>query len=226
MLATIFSNELIIGTCDLHVGDASMGCLYGDLVAHENYKSIREQILTFNSSSSPDYKVWSTLRFNVQLETGYFLMAQGGFTFSDSDEFSDEPIRVDIAGVDLDLFRLPAGFFTGPWDTISVGSKIGLENELRKETEPHESFWKRLFDNEHRLAGANYSALARFAPADDVLFEISGVAENIRFAVVHLTWTHRREKWPHFPSVSYYHDLQEFAEARMNPDNEEYRYDE
>lgn len=226
MWATVFSNELNIGTCDLKIGDAAMGCLYGNLVPNENYKQVRPSILKFNSSRTPDYTVWEHLRLNVQLETGYFLLAQGGYIISDTPDFPDDPLRIDIAGVNLQTLELPADYFTGPWSSLSIADKLGLENELRKEVQPQDLTLKRLFDNEHLLSNANYSAFARFAPSDDVLFEVYGAKPNFQFAVVHLTWTGKRERWPHYPSTSYYTDLDDFKIRRMISDNEEYTYDE
>lgn len=225
MRATLFSNELNIGTCELKIGDASMGCLYGELVPNENYSKVRDSILQFNNSSRPDYNVWESLRLNVQLETGYFLLAQGGYNISDTLNFPD-PLRIDIAGVNLKILELPADYFTGPWSSLSIAEKLGLENELRKEVQPHDSALKRLFDNEHLLSNATYSAFARFAPSDDVLFEVYDAKTNFQFAVVHLTWTGKRERWPHYPSATYYTDLDDFKIRRMISDNEEYTYDE
>jgi hypothetical protein len=140
MKAKIFSHEKHIGTAELHLGDESMGCLYGDFIPTENYYMyVEKAVWKFWSKSKPDYKKWAAMKFNVQLDNGYFLFATGGFTIDDVPELQNEPKRIDIAGVDrhvIEDFFLqpePRPFTEDPWGEISIEQKIEFENELRKE---------------------------------------------------------------------------------------------
>jgi len=101
MKAQIFSHELHIGTTELHLGDQSMGCVYGDFFPNDNYyKHVQKAVWEFWSKDKPDYQKWAAMQFSAQLENGYFIYAAGGFTFDDIEELKDEPKRIDIAGID------------------------------------------------------------------------------------------------------------------------------
>ena len=77
-----------------------------------------------------------SLRLNVQLDNQYFLYPAGGITIEDSIEFPDEPLIIDLAGLDRIIFEefinkteLP-NFVEKPWNPLSIEEKIDLENQL------------------------------------------------------------------------------------------------
>ena len=140
MKANIYSHTNLIGVSDLKVGDESMGCLYGIFLPTNYYfENIRKYVLKFCETNRPNYEVWNSLRINVQLENGYFVFAQGGITFDDLPNFPDEPLKIDVMGVDrfvIDNFfqeLSPKLFFQEPWSAISIEQKIAFEDELKKE---------------------------------------------------------------------------------------------
>jgi hypothetical protein len=60
-------------------------------------------------------------------------------------------------------------------------------------------------------------AVGRRRDADDVLFYLPDGPAPL--AVVHLTWTGRRERKPEFPWTMLYHSVAEFVEQCMLPDH-------
>jgi hypothetical protein len=85
----------------MKVGDESIGCLYDIFSPNETYfRLVQKQIWQFWETNNPDYKNKDALKFNVQLENGYFLFPEGGFIFDDVQDSPNEPIRLDIMGVD------------------------------------------------------------------------------------------------------------------------------
>ncbi|MBC8109512.1 MAG: hypothetical protein H7Y04_00470 [Verrucomicrobia bacterium] len=137
--AKVYSHTNLIGTAELQLGDKSMGCVYGELLPTDYYyNNIQKSVWEFWKSSNPDYKKWHSLRFNVQLDNGYFLYAAGGFTFDDAREFPNEPKKIDIAGLDeyvikeFFLQEEPTLFVKKPWHILSIHQKIAFEDELKK----------------------------------------------------------------------------------------------
>lgn len=215
MNATIYANKTIIGTADLHVGDASMGCVFGEFIPNDNYfNDIQKVVWEFWETNKPDYKKWHSLRFNVRLDNGYFLFPSGGYTFDDNPDSPNEPKRIDIAGISLDVLQLKSSLLIEPWTSISIEQKIAFEDELVREITPAKSpfdFFKR--KDSHALVGATFSAFAKCEANDDVLFEIDKKGEKGRFACVHLTWIRGREKQSNsFPRTRFFHDFDDFIE--------------
>ena len=139
MKAEIFSHAKYLGSAELQVGDETMGHLYVLSPSRCYYTEIRDYVWRFNALTVPDFDEWLSLRFNVQLENGYFIYAVGGITFDDIRDLPNEPIQVNIAGVDGhiidDFFRSaePRPFVKKPWEPISIEQKLLYEDELRKE---------------------------------------------------------------------------------------------
>lgn len=73
----------------------------------------------------------------------------------------------------------------------------------------------------HSLAGKKLKTLARRQDCDDVLFLINDGPE---VAVVHLTWSNRRETRG-FPVAHLFSDLAEFMDTRMETDRIEFGED-
>ncbi|EHQ26120.1 hypothetical protein [Mucilaginibacter paludis] len=234
MRAQIFSYEKHIGTTELRLGDESMSCIYGDFIPNENYyKSIQKAVWDFGSKSKPDYQKWTAMRFNAQLDNGYFIYAAGGFAIDDIQELQQEPKRIDIAGVDrhvIEDFFLqtePRPFTEDPWEDISIEQKIEFENELRKEigTYIDKSFGDIITSNknQHILADFEISALCHDSRNDDVLFVTRKQNYNKQFAVVHLTWRGAKEIAT-YPRVEFYDSFDDFKYNRMYPDKIEWEY--
>jgi hypothetical protein len=72
----------------------------------------------------------------------------------------------------------------------------------------------------HPLFGFSVRALAWRCDQDDVLFEVVGRAEKL--AVVHLTWSQRREADPRYPSTRLFSSWQSWLEQVMRPDHDDY----
>lgn len=227
MKATIYSHKTIIGTADLQVGDESMGCVFGQFIPNDNYfEDIQKFVWEFWATNKPDYEKWCSLRFNARLDNGFFLFPDGGYTFDDSPDFPNEPKRIDIAGIDLDLLNFTNDTLSEPWSTIDIAQKISFEDELIKEITPAKSIFSFLSsDNkdDHTLFGAEFSTFAKYGPNDDILFRVKKKGDKSRFATVHLTWVSRKkEHTNHFPATRFYLDFDSFVEKRMKPDNIEW----
>ncbi len=227
--AKVFSHRQVIGTADLQVGDRTMGCVFGQFLPNENYyKDVQKFVWEFWDANTRDYQKWYALRFNVQLDNGYFLYAAGGFTFDDSPEFPSEPKRIDIAGIDShvisDFFLqdIPRPFVVEPWGEISIEQKITFEDELAKElgTNSRRTLFSRIIkprSDKHVLTDFEVSALCKDDRNDDVLFVVRKREAEKQFAVVHLTWKGRMES-QRYPSVDFYDDFDDFKHSRMYAD--------
>jgi hypothetical protein len=227
MNATIYSHKTIIGTAELQIGDESTGGIFGQFIPNDNYyKDIQKYVWEFWSTSKPDYGKWHSLRFNAQLENGFFLFPYGGYTFEDSPDFPDEQKRIDIAGIDINLLSFSKDTLIKPWSTIDIGQKISFEDELNREITPAKSFFDFLsFDKKdtHILVGAEVSTFAKYGPNDDVLFAVNKKVEKSTLATVHLTWISRKKgNSNYFPATHFYLDFNDFVERRMKPDNKEW----
>lgn len=225
MNATIYAHKTIIGTADLQVGDESMGCVFGEFIPNDNYfKDIQKFVWEFWANNKPNYSRWNSLRFNVQLDNGFFLFPSAGYTIDDMPELPDEPKRIDIAGINLDVLKFTTDKLLKPWYEIDIELKISFEDELKREITSTKSFLDFLSSKDnHTLVGANFSAFAKYGPNDDVLFEVVKDGEASRLAVVHLTWISRKKEHSnYFPTTQLYFDFDDFTEKRMKPDNIEW----
>lgn len=226
MNATIYSHKTIIGTAELQIGDESMSAVLGQFFPNDNYyKDIQKYVWEFWTTNKPNYKKWCLLRFNAQLNNGFFLSPCGGYTFDDSQDFPDEPKRIDIAGTDINLLNFSKNTLIEPWSMIDIGQKIAFEDELNREITPVKSLFNFLSPDKkdiHILAGAEVSTIAKYGPNDDVLFAVNKKGESNTLAVVHLTWINRKKEHSnYFPATHFYLDFNDFSEKRMKPDNEE-----
>jgi hypothetical protein len=93
-----------------------------------------------------------------------------------------------------------------PWNAIEEQRRQALEQELERE-----------LPSDHALAGKSVRAVAVRMDQDDVLFEVLGGG----YAVVHLTWTGRRESSSQWPATRLFSSLQDWRERGMKPDHEE-----
>lgn len=227
MQASVYCNSQLIGMVDLGIGDESMGCIFGDLKPTDlYYKNVQKHVWEFWSSCKPDYQRWQSLRLNVQLENGYFLHPVGGYTIDDVPELPSELKRIDIVGVNRQLIEnfflqeTPRPFVEDPWERIAIEQKIAFEDELKKEIGLASEALFVVKKNEsisHRLANFDFSALCKYGGSDDVLFAVRRVGFDEQFAVIHLTWSGKREA-DNFPVLKFYNDFDEFKYFRMYPD--------
>lgn len=96
-----------------------------------------------------------------------------------------------------------------PWEAIE-DKKNGYASELHKELSP-----------QHKLYKNEVTAIAKRVDCDDVLFKL----EDETFAVVHLTWSGKRDQDSNFPWTVLYTSLEEFVNNAMAPDANEYKLD-
>lgn len=227
--ANIYIHTLFIGTAELLPGDESMGHIYGYLTPAEAYID-KIQPLIWSKETAPDAQFWKHLRINVQLENGLYLHPVGGCTIDDSAEFPHEPKRIDIAGVDytvIDDFikeERSAQFVYSPWRQININIKIALEDELAKEVGAYVNQEDNIITlkcSDHPLSEVECVALMKFGPDDDVLFSLRKSGLNHQYAVVHLTWSGKKES-SGYPAVTFYNDFNDFVHLRMLPDHEDY----
>ena len=95
-----------------------------------------------------------------------------------------------------------------PWEEIQDGSEP-IVAELKKEVR-----------EDGILYDVAAQAIARRVDCDDVLFKLEGKKEE--FAVVHLTWSGRRDPNPGWPSTTLYSDIASWNTECMIPDHEDY----
>ncbi|MGD9125978.1 MAG: hypothetical protein PVH19_01260 [Planctomycetia bacterium] len=96
--------------------------------------------------------------------------------------------------------------FKEPW--VKVEQAAGsLVYELQRE-----------IANDHLLWGKKVRAIARRIDSDDVLFEVEGIEPT--YAVVHLTYSGKREQDPTFPAVTLFSSLDQWMREEMIPDHQ------
>ena len=229
MKAKIFSNKQLIGTTELEVGDESMGGLFGNIKPTEIYfEKIQKAVWEFWQTNKPNYEKWYSLRLNVQLENGVFLFPHLGYTIDDIEELPNEPKRLDIAGVDSKIIKdflftnPPRPFVEEPWSEMDIEQKNSFEDELKKELGLND---KSIFDflkkpSRHILFDAEFSAFCH-KETNDVLFEIKKPSFEKNFALVHLTWTSKKEK-EGYPKTTFYTDFDDFKYSKLYPDKVEW----
>ncbi len=229
MKAVVYSNTILIGYTDLKIGDESMGCIFGDFIPTNNYyKHVQKTVWEFNKTSKPNQTKWLSLNINIQLENGYFLYPIGGYTFDDMEEFTDEQKRIDIAGlfrhVIEDFFQTesPRPFIVEPWEAITIAQKLLFETELQKEIKRVSILDFSLFKkkSQHVLADYECSAICKNGQADEVLFCVHNNKSSEKcFALVHLTFSGKKEKHTKFPLTTLFESFDAFKFERMYPDN-------
>lgn len=85
----------------------------------------------------------------------------------------------------------------------------GLEAELERETGAG-----------HPLSGRRAVSVGRRDDCDDVLFFLPDGPQPL--AVVHLTWSGRRESSPQWPQTTFYSSVEDWVERCMRPDHLEF----
>ncbi|HJU41711.1 MAG TPA: hypothetical protein VJ691_02815 [Vicinamibacterales bacterium] len=119
----------------------------------------------------------------------------------------DEPTVTNGAGhrIRPTLDDLAGVQFLEPWHKAVPG----LEAELRNEV-----------GEGHALYGRKAISVARRRDSDDVLFLLLDHPSPL--AVVHLTWTGRRERNSNWPQTTFYTSLHDWVERCMKVDHEEF----
>jgi hypothetical protein len=90
-----------------------------------------------------------------------------------------------------------------PWTAENLFADE-LERELKKE-----------LSDGHILLGKPITIVARRKDNDDVLVKVSG--DPALYAVVHLTWSHEKERVPTCPRTTLYASWSEWVETCMLP---------
>jgi len=222
MNATIYSNKEAIGIADLHVGDGSIGHIYGQFLPNENYDTqVRKSVWEFHKSPVPDETTWTALLLNVQLENGYFLFASGGITIDDVHGAENEIIRIHILGIDSHVIEdyflqdPPVVFIEEPWEPLSIGQKIAFESELKKELGIYSATGiEASSEEQHILNDFKVSALCTDQRNDDVLFVTRKTGFDQHFAIVHLSWKGSKEN-QFYPGTTFFKDFDEFKYLKM-----------
>ena len=94
---------------------------------------------------------------------------------------------------------------TEPWERCAGG----LEIELKKEV-----------SLSHVLYGVEAVSIARRTDCDDVLFFLP--AHRKPLAVVHLTWSGKKDWHADYPSTIFYSSLEDWVENCLKPDHWEF----
>lgn len=82
-------------------GDISMGCVQGIFEPNEYYIfSVQKTVHKLNNHQETHHLSWQQLKLSIQLENGYFLHPAGGCVINDLEALPDEPISIDIMGLD------------------------------------------------------------------------------------------------------------------------------
>ena len=97
-----------------------------------------------------------------------------------------------------------------PW--IEPHSPEGPSLELQREVA-----------SQHVLHARSIRAIAVARDRDDVLFAVED-ADSVRYAVVHLTWSHKPEPHP-WPRTTFFDSLEQWIEW-MKADHDDYTYGE
>lgn len=233
MKTRIYSENFLIGTTELIVGDKSMGNLFGEFEPTELYfEKVQKEVWEFWKTNKPNYKKWNSLRFNAQLENGVFLFPEGGYTFSDIKELNEEPIRIDLTGINHEIIEdyfineSQKTFVEKPWNVIGIEQKIALENELKKEIGNNEKSLLKIFERKskkHLLSKMEFSAFCHDQRNDDVLFEIKQEDRNEKFVIYRLTWSGKKEQEGSSKTI-FFKDFKDFKIIKMNSDKIDYEY--
>jgi hypothetical protein len=116
-----------------------------------------------------------------------------------------EPGRFFLFAADVceEVHESPAVDWLVPWHPVDdPAMRRNLLAELQRE-----------LPKGHVLTGANLTVFARRQDRDDVLFVLS----DGRVAIVHLTYSRKRERLPDFPRTRLYETLDRFVEKAMKP---------
>lgn len=104
MEAKVFTNQTLIGTVHLEIGDYNMGGLYGVFTPNKYYMDkIQSHVQDFNEQLDWDTKAWNSFGFEVVLQNGEVLQPSGGIAIYDFDDMLGEPIQIELAGVDCTI---------------------------------------------------------------------------------------------------------------------------
>jgi hypothetical protein len=96
--------------------------------------------------------------------------------------------------------------WTDPWHPVGPEAQ-DLVAELQREIGPR-----------HPLAGVQVVPLARRYDQDDVLLELPD--GQARYALVHLTWSGRRERDPRWPHTQFFADWDDWIARGMKADDD------
>lgn len=148
MKSFFYSSNLFLGEIDYSdrydgVKDIGMGGICGSFTPNENYNLVRKKIYEWNTNllyhnHTLKWEEWHSMRFNVQLENGYFVLPCGGYEIYDNIEFPDEPLEVRTTGIHShifeDYFVNNKPFLNKDWRKLSIDEKLSFDDKYQKET--------------------------------------------------------------------------------------------
>ena len=104
MQAQIFSKQELIGTADLQPGDISMGHICGIFTPNDYYyQHLQNWVWAFWDAALPDNKAWQKVQLSVKTDSPALTFAAEIVTIDDMFDLPDEPLQIDIAGLDTEL---------------------------------------------------------------------------------------------------------------------------
>lgn len=227
MKAKLYSYEVLIGETELSVTDESMEVISGKLTPTDWYFDIEHIFLKRYDNNHEEFK---KLKLNLQLDNGCFIMPNKIWV----EVFENSKENITIYGLGIsqqvveDYFKHtpPKPFLEVPWYTLGLLQKISLEKELLKEISHKEGLiWDNVTKQQlknHYLENFTCFAYADYGPDDDVLFEIEGENSDYTFAVVHLTWSGKKENYIDCPNTYFFKDFNSFMISRGLPDINEW----
>jgi hypothetical protein len=220
MKAFIYSHQHFIGEANLAPGDVSMGHVYGIFESNEYYFfSIQKSVQQLNGNIKTNYNSWLSLELNIQLENGYFLHPAGGCTINDWEDCPDDPITIDIMGLDHSTItdyvnnEQSTAFMKAPWEVIDITQKLRYEKQLKEALSTNENS-----SQQHLLTHISISALCADTRSDDVLFSVIGLPQH-NFALVHLTWNNNINPTDKYPHTVLFETYADFKREVIDPDS-------
>ncbi len=226
----IYSYDKIIGSAKLEAGDLSMGGLHGDFNPNQTYLAqIQQHAWEFLNTNGQNLKEWQTLRLNIQLENGLFLLATGGLMIEDSEELPEEPKKIHLAGVDTKIIEdfiienPTRAFVEYPWEAIAIEKKLAFEDMLYKEIDSSGSIvdYLRSHSTNTILKGATVSAICINVNSSQVLFEIQSKKIDQRFALIAFKQSDR-DGTRLLKGIKLFNDFDEFKDLKMYRDRNEW----
>lgn len=221
MKAQVYSNLELIGDVALRIIDKSMGVVGGEFFPNALYfEKFQNIVRLFNEDRN--WKLWDSLKINVQLENGFWFSPVGGIVIDDYAEFPDEKY-INIVGnhwhVLQDFFETnpPRPFLEEPWQSVDIEKKIELEDKVRMVLK---SFIKEGMPEEIKeLNNAEINLVAAMNSFYQVLISVINPNCGYSYAFVNLKDT---TELTNESKLEFYEDFDEFKFKSMYVDKQAY----
>lgn len=211
MKASVYSKDLLIGATDFKKSFGSMGHIWGYFYPSGGYEAIKMEVQEFCSASQKneqDFAKWDALRFNVQLENGYFILPIGGYEIFDFPDNPNEKLEMHLAGINshiyVDYFENNKPFLLSPWTPINITEKIELEDMLLN-----------LIVHDKLIV----SALAKNEVNNTVLFAVHGIGRYL-FIKLQRDINHQIIGDGVSDENNYFFDFDDFTERQLKLDSD------